>query len=68
MPDCVGCGAALTPDEIGATKKLINRGSTEFFCLDCLAKKFGVSVGFLKEKIGFWRLSGCLLFPQDENG
>ena len=59
---CVRCGAALTRDEIGLTKKLINRGCTQFQCYDCLAKHFQVSVALLKEKVEQFREMGCMLF------
>ncbi len=62
--ECAVCGGVITPDDAGATKKLINRGTTEFLCVPCLAKKFGVSEEKLREKIEFWRESGCLLFVQ----
>lgn len=59
---CIKCGAQLTPDDIGATKKLINRGSTEFLCIKCLADKFGVTEERIREKIEYWRETGCMLF------
>ena len=61
---CAKCGALLTSDEIGATKKFINKGSTEFYCLDCLAERFKVKRGYLEEKIEFLRNNGCTLFPK----
>lgn len=66
MPECVVCGKPVTPDEIGATRKLINRGATEYLCLPCLAKRFEVSESLLKQKIEEWRSYGCMLFPQKE--
>ncbi|MBO4453301.1 MAG: hypothetical protein J5793_05145 [Clostridia bacterium] len=64
MPDmtCASCGAKLNADDIGATRKLINRGAEEFFCVPCLAKRFSVSEETLREKIVYWRSTGCLLF------
>ena len=65
MPDtCQHCGATLTRDEIGLTKKLINRGCTEFSCYECLAKHFQVTVTLLKEKVEQFREMGCVLFDQ----
>ena len=61
---CVKCGARLTADDIGATKKFINRGAEEFFCLDCLAERFKVTRAYLEEKIEYLRKSGCTLFPK----
>ena len=64
---CVICGADLTPDDIGASCKLINRGmDKDFLCISCLAEKYGVTVEKLKEKIEYWRESGCMLFAPKE--
>lgn len=59
---CIKCGCALTPDDIGATKKMINRGSTEFLCIPCLADEFGIKEQSLRDKVEQWREGGCLLF------
>ena len=40
MAKCKNCAKELTNDEVGMTKKLINRGSAEFYCMDCLAQIF----------------------------
>lgn len=64
MPECTECGKALTQDEIGATRKLINRGVTEYCCIPCLAKRFEVPEELLFKKIEEWRSYGCSLFPQ----
>lgn len=66
MPECITCGKPVTPDEIGATRKLINRGATEYLCLPCLAKRFEVTEALLRQKIEEWRSYGCMLFPQKE--
>ena len=65
MPECfcTECGAALAQDDIGATKKLVNRGETEYRCIPCLAKHFKVTEEKLREKIEEWRAYGCSLFP-----
>ena len=62
MDTCIQCGAPLTADEIGLTKKLINRGATSFYCIHCLAKEFSVSETLLREKIEQFRAMGCTLF------
>ena len=59
---CIRCGATLIPDEIGLTRKLINRGTTQFLCFECLARHFQVSVELLKEKVEHFREMGCMLF------
>ncbi|MBE6683888.1 MAG: hypothetical protein E7595_07060 [Ruminococcaceae bacterium] len=65
--NCVKCGTLLSADDIGASKKLINRGMTEnFLCIDCLAEKHGVGPERIREKIEEWRESGCLLFAKVE--
>ena len=40
MSNCKKCGKELSGNDIGLTKKIINRGSTEFLCIDCIAEKF----------------------------
>lgn len=68
MPACKQCGAPVNADEIGLTKKLINRGSTEYLCLDCLAAFFGCTTDRLREKAEQFRKQGCALFaPQGED-
>ncbi len=63
MPECIKCGKQVSADEIGATRKMINRSATEFFCLSCLAERFDVKESLLHEKIEEWRAYGCTLFP-----
>ena len=59
---CKNCGREIDRDEIGLTKKLINRGATEFYCIDCLAEKFEVTKEDLEKKIVEFREMGCTLF------
>lgn len=59
---CIKCGALLENDDIGATKKLINRGATEFMCVPCLALHFNVSEELIRKKIDEYRAYGCSLF------
>jgi len=59
---CVSCGRALCPDEIAVTKKLINRGATEYYCVRCLAGLFDVTEEDIRERITFFKLKGCTLF------
>ena len=62
-PDkCVRCGAFLSKDETALTRKLINRGTTEFFCLSCLANHFQLSEDILRKKIDEFKAMGCTLF------
>lgn len=62
MNKCIKCGRILDSDDIGLTKKLINRGAEEFMCIDCLAQKFKVTPERLREKIEEFKAQGCLLF------
>ena len=62
MSNCTLCSAKLSTDEIGLHKKLINRGATEYMCIKCLSKEFGISENSLREKIEHFRRSGCTLF------
>ena len=59
---CIGCGAKLTSNDIGLHRKLINRGAQEFLCMDCLARKFGVTREELQQKIEQFKKQGCTLF------
>ena len=59
---CRKCGKELTSDEIGATKKLVNRGSKVYYCLDCLAEAFDITRGDIEKKIEYFREMGCTLF------
>lgn len=62
MDVCLKCKKNLSSDEIGLHKKLINRGASEFMCIDCLAQYFNVSREMLEEKISQFKNMGCTLF------
>jgi len=67
MAHCIKCARELSADEIGLHKKMINRGSTEFMCISCLADFFHCEEGLLREKIEQFRSQGCMLFaPKDK--
>ncbi|MBQ4075707.1 MAG: hypothetical protein IJD39_10970 [Clostridia bacterium] len=59
---CSRCGKDLTANETGLSRKLINRGTKEFFCLQCLSADFKVSVDSLIRMIDDFRRAGCTLF------
>ena len=59
---CMECGRALTHDEIGLHKKMINRGSVQFMCITCLAAYYGTTEEHMRERIRHFREQGCLLF------
>ncbi len=65
MEHCAACGRPLSRDEVAVTKKLVNRGATAFFCVDCLARRFEVQPEDIEERIRHFRQMGCTLF--DEN-
>ena len=59
---CKKCGKELTWDEIGLHKKLVNRGSTEFWCITCLGEYYSISEEALRKKIEIFKEQGCPLF------
>ena len=59
---CKSCGRALTKDEIAVTKKLVNRGAREFYCVSCLARRFEVTEADIEERIAYFKRTGCTLF------
>ncbi len=68
MDVCKDCGKALSGDEIGLHKKMVNRGATEYYCMDCLSRFTGLKVETLQKKIVQFRAMGCTLFvplPED---
>ncbi len=62
MQVCKNCGKALSRDEIGLHKKIVNRGAKEHLCIECLSAHFHVPVELLLEKIAQFRAQGCTLF------
>ena len=59
---CKKCGKELTHNEIGLHKKLVNRGSKEFLCIECLGDYYGISVEALYKQIDVFKEQGCTLF------
>ncbi len=59
---CKACRRPLTQDEVAVTKKLVNRGATEFLCVSCLARRFEVAEDDIHERIRHFRETGCTLF------
>ena len=59
---CDACGREVTRDEIALSKKLVNRGTTRFWCIPCLARHYGVTEEDLRKKIEDFRAMGCTLF------
>lgn len=59
---CRACGGAVEPVARALTCKIVSRDSTEFFCLACLAEKFGTTREALLETAERYRRQGCVLF------
>ena len=60
---CYVCGKSpLSKDEIGITKKLIDKKTTNFYCLMCFAEYFEVDEEELIAKIEEFKNDGCTLF------
>lgn len=59
---CAKCGESLTADEIAVTKKLVNRGTKKYFCVNCLAEAFDVEPDDIRKKIQYFKEMGCTLF------
>ena len=60
---CYVCGKnPLTKDEIGLTKKLLDKKTSTFYCLPCLAEYLEVTEDELRAKIEEFKDEGCALF------
>lgn len=66
MSCCAACGRPLTRDEVAVTQKLVNRGATAFYCVDCLARRFEVEPADILERIRHFKQTGCTLFEVSE--
>ena len=53
---------ALKKNEIGLTKKLLDKDSKRFYCLDCLAEYLEVDTEFLLDKVEEFKEQGCTEF------
>lgn len=63
IKECYVCGKKpLTKDEIGLVKKLIDKKSTKFYCIPCLAEYFEVTEEELIAKVEEFKEEGCTLF------
>ncbi len=61
--NCYICGKeALSKNEIGLTKKLLDKDSKRFYCLDCLADNLEIDTEFLLAKVEEFKEQGCKLF------
>lgn len=60
---CYVCGKEnLNKNEIGLTKKLLDKNVKRFYCLNCLADYLEVDIEFLLEKVEEFKAQGCTLF------
>lgn len=60
---CPICGKMpLSRDEIGMTKKLIDKQAETFYCLPCLAKLIEADEAELVAKVREFKAEGCPLF------
>jgi len=60
---CYVCGKEnLSKNEIGLTKKLFDKNTKHFYCLNCLAEYLEVDTEFLLEKNKEFKTQGCTLF------
>ena len=60
---CYVCGKEfLSKNEIGLNQKFHGRKTTRFYCLDCLAENFEITVEELLAKIEDFKAQGCTLF------
>lgn len=63
MTTCYVCGKNdLSKDEIGLTKKLIDKEAKVFYCIECLAEQLEVTVEELENKLADFKAEGCTLF------
>jgi hypothetical protein len=59
---CRNCKKELTHDEMAMYRKMVNRAAEDFLCLPCLSRYFSIDEDALKEKIEYFKKSGCTLF------
>ena len=59
---CSVCGKSITRNEIGITRKLVDDGAKEYYCLSCLAGILDVTEDDLKAKIEDFKQEGCKMF------
>lgn len=60
---CLICAKEnLSKNEVGLNKKLLGRKISSFYCIDCLAEHFGVTVGEMHTKIEDFKSRGCKMF------
>jgi hypothetical protein len=64
---CRVCGRApLSVDEIGLTKKLMDKQAVDFYCLSCMAELLEATEAELTAKAEEFRAQGCTLFQRSD--
>ena len=60
---CCSCWKVpLSKDEIGACKKLLGKGTSQYYCIGCLAAYLEVTPEDIEDKIQMFKEEGCELF------
>ena len=60
---CYVCGKEpLTRDAIGISRKIIDKKTSKFYCIPCLAEQFEITEEELLAKIEEFKAEGCTLF------
>ncbi|GHU14979.1 hypothetical protein FACS1894163_00250 [Spirochaetia bacterium] len=63
QPVCTQCAKKLSGDETAIYRKLVNRGASEYLCIDCLAVFLGCGRKAIEDRIAYYRKAGtCVLF------
>ncbi len=62
MIKCYNCYELLSRDTTALNKKLLGRQTKQFLCLKCLSDFLETEIDELKEKIQFFKDTGCTLF------
>jgi biotin operon repressor len=61
--NCYVCGkTSLSKNEIGLNKKLLDKTTKQYYCLDCLADYLEVTTEELLAKIEDFKEQGCTQF------
>ena len=61
--NCYVCNKeSLTKNEVGLTKKLLDKNAKHFYCLECLAEYLEVDEELLISKVEEFKEQGCELF------
>lgn len=59
---CMCCSKKLKKDDVAATMKFYGRLVEDFKCCNCIAKDMGIKTKELKDRLKFFKESGCDLF------